>query len=184
MPASSLIKQSVAEGSSDKGWIGLVLIGTQLFTALTPFIPLIKLTLQTVTKCLKSSVLSGILFKMRTFKNRNCRLRFMAFSTADVIIDLLQEKPGGSSFWRHLPLRGRDNRDAVRKKIADTLLHAFYDDNFISILLKGALDDKGKPRGDGTLYRWLLLNVYSDNSQKLYSDWLKVGKTTQECDEG
>jgi hypothetical protein len=64
----------------------------------------------------------------------------------------------------------------VRKKIADTLLHAFYDDNFISILLKGALDDKGKPRSDGTLYHWLLANVYSDNTQKLYADWLKVHK--------
>jgi hypothetical protein len=170
------VKQGVAEGYSEKGVLGLVLIGTQLFTALTPFIPLIKLALQTVTKCLKSSVPSSILFKMRTFKNRNCRLRFMAFSTADVIIDLLQEKPGGSSFWRRLPLKGRDNREVVRKKIADTLLHAFYDDNFISILLKGALDDKGKPRGDGTLYRWLLTHVYSDNAQKLYGDWLKAGK--------
>jgi hypothetical protein len=176
MRVPSVAKQGVAEGYSEKGVLGLVLIGTQLFTALTPFIPLIKLALQTVTKCLKSSVLSSILFKMRTFKNRNCKLRFMAFSTADVIIDLLQEKPGGSFFWRHLPLRGRDNRDAVRKKIADTLLHAFYDDNFISILLKGALDDKGKPRGDGTLYRWLLSNVYSDNAQKLYGDWLKASK--------
>jgi hypothetical protein len=176
MRVLSAVKQSVAEGSGDKGVVGLVLMGTQLFTALTPFIPLIKLTLQTVTKCLKNSALSRILFKMRTFKSRNCRLRFMAFSTADVIIDLIQDKPGGSSFWRHLPLKGKNNRDAVRKKIADTLLHAFYDDNFISILLKGALDDKGKPRGDGTLYHWLLANVYSDNAHKLYGDWLKAHK--------
>jgi len=105
----------------------------------------------------------------------------MAFSTADVIIDMIQQKPGGRVWWFSLGKKGRDNRDAIRKKIADTLLHSFYDDNFISILLKGALDDKGKPQGDKTLYQWLLSNVYSDSAQQLYADWLRVSKR-QECD--
>jgi len=172
---------SPVDEKSDKGVLGLVLLGTQLFTAIAPFLPLIKLTLQTATKCLKSIHLSGIIFKMRTFKNRNCKLRYMAFSTADVIIDMIQQKPGGRVWWFSLGKKGRDNRDAIRKKIADTLLHSFYDDNFISILLKGALDDKGKPQGDKTLYQSLLSNVYSDSAQQLYADWLRVSKR-QECD--
>jgi len=105
----------------------------------------------------------------------------MAFSTADVIIDMIQQKQEGRVWWFSLGKKGRDNREVIRKRIADTLLHSFYDDNFISILLKGALDEKGKPRGDSALYRWLLSNVYSDNVQKLYNDWLKVSRQ-QECD--
>lgn len=166
---------------SDKGVLGLVLITTQLFTALVPFLPLIKFTLQTVIRCLKGSCFSSIIFKMRTFKNRNCKLRYMAFSAADVIIDTIQQKPAGRVWWFSLSKKGRGNREVIRKKIADTLLHSFYDDNFISILLKGALDEKGKPRGDSALYQWLLNNVYSDNVQKLYNDWLRASRQ-QNCD--
>jgi hypothetical protein len=167
---------ALGEEVQRKGIGGVILALTQLFTVLAPFLPLVKLSLGTLAKCLKSSFLSSILFKMRTFKNSNCRLRFMAFSTADIIIDLIQQKPGGFAFWSFLPRKGRNNRDAIRKKIADTLLTSFYDDKFISILLKGALDDKGKPQGDSTLYHWLLSNVYSDNIQRLYNDWLRVSK--------
>lgn len=170
-----------ADDKGDRGVLGIVLLVTQLLTVCAPFIPLVRLSLQSMIKCLKSSYLSGIIFKVRTFKNRNCKLRYMAYSTADVIIDMLQQKPGGSTFWFTLPRRGRDNKDAIRKKIADTLLQSFYDDNFISILLKGALDSKGKPTGDTTLYQWLLTHVYSDNVQRLYADWLRVSKR-QECD--
>jgi hypothetical protein len=170
------------DDKNDKGVLGLVLLGTQLFTAVAPFLPLIRLTLQTAIKCLKSVHVSAIIFRMKTFKNRNCKLRYMAFSTADAIIDLVQQKEKGKSRWFSFPKKGRDNREVIRKKIADTLLHSFYDDNFISILLKGALDDKGKPRGDSALYHWLLTNVYSDNVQKLYHDWLKVVNRQQECE--
>lgn len=172
---------SPVDDKSDKGVLGLVLLGTQLFTAVAPFLPLIKLTLETVIKCLKSVHLSGIIFKMRTFKNRNCKLRYMAFSTADAIIDLVEHTDKGKRGWFSFPKKGRDNREVIRKKIADTLLHSFYDDQFMSILLKGALDDKGKPRGDSALYHWLLTTVYGGSIQQLYHDWLKVSKQ-QECE--
>ena len=111
---------------------------------------------------------------MQVFKGRSCRLLFKAFFTADSIIYTLQHKPGGSLFWLNLPVVGRHNKTALRKSMAHTILSSLFDEDFIALLLRSALDEKGKPLGSGELYTWLLGNIYAGDVKMLYGDWLAV----------
>jgi hypothetical protein len=112
---------------------------------------------------------------MDTYCGKNCRVRLMAYAVTDNIIEILQSKPGGYTFWSSLPRKGRNNTESIRKKISDTLLSSFFNASFISVLLRSALDTNGKPTS-GPLYRWLLNYVYSDNVTAMYKDWLGVCK--------
>lgn len=153
--------------------VGFILIASQALSLIGAAIPLIKEGYKAVKKSLSFFMKRSKLSVMDTYKNRNCRVRTLAYAVTDNIIGMLQNKPGGYSFWHSLPIRGRNNADALRKKIAETLLTSFYNSSFMSILLRSALDDNGKPTS-GPLYQWLLTHVYSDDVRKMYKDWLKA----------
>lgn len=153
--------------------VGFILIASQVLSLIGAAIPLIKEGYKAVKKSLSFFIKGSKLSVMDTYKNRNCRVRTLAYAVTDNIIGMLQNKPGGYSFWHSLPIRGRNNADALRKKIAETLLTSFYNSSFMSILLRSALDDNGKPTS-GPLYQWLLTHVYSDDVRKMYKDWLKA----------
>lgn len=162
------------DGNRDgKEIIGFLTLATQIFAMGTAAIPLVKVAFDMVKNSLGFLHRRGKLAAMDTYKHKNCRVRTLAYAVTDNIIGLIQDKPGGYAFWTALPRRGRNNVEAVRKKIADTLLAGFYNSSFIAVLLRTAIDEHGKPTS-GPLYQWLLTHVYSDNVKAMYKDWLRV----------
>jgi len=113
---------------------------------------------------------------MRVAHHQNCKLRSSAYTATDCIIDMLRHYPGGYSFWHLLPQHGVNNRDSLRKKIADTLLSTFFDSSFLTNLIQAAFTIQGRPVQQSQLYHWLLTQVYGNNIQRLYKDWLEVSK--------
>lgn len=172
------------EGSKDgKEIVGFLTAAGQVIAMATAALPVVRFVFEGVRKGLGFMVRRGKLSVMETYNGKNCRVRTLAYAVTDSIIDLLQSKPGGYSFWASLPRRGRNNTEALRKKIADTLLSGFYNSSFISVLLRSALDENGKPT-QGPLYQWLLTHVYSDNVKTMYKDWLRVSHGEDVSDEG
>jgi hypothetical protein len=153
--------------------VGFILMASQVISLATAVLPMVRVVFEGVRKSLGFVFKRGRLEVMDTYKGKNCRVRTLAYAVTDSIINLLQDKPGGYSFFAALPSRGRNNADALRKKIADTLLSGFYNSSFMSILLRSALDDNGKPT-QGPLYQWLLTHVYSEDVRRMYKDWLKA----------
>lgn len=149
---------------------------TQILAVVAALKPIISLAGETVGKWLSKIKKPTILRRMIGYTGRNCKLRSLAYSVADSIIDTIQHKPGGYTFWQSLPKKGQNNQETIRKGIADTLLTSLYDSSFIAMLLKAAMDESGRPLLHSPLYRWLLTNIYSDNVGKLYQDWVRVTK--------
>jgi hypothetical protein len=173
-----------SEGSREsKEIVGLLTTVSQVLAMATAALPLVRVVFEGVRKGLGFVFRRGKISVMDTYNGKNCRVRTLAYAVTDNIIDLLQSKPGGYSFWASLPRRGRNNTEAIRKKIADTLLSGFYNSTFISVLLRSALDENGKPTS-GPLYQWLLTHVYSDNIKAMYKDWLRVSHGEDVEDEG
>ena len=160
-------------GRDGKEIVGFLTLATQALAMGTAALPLIRMIFQGVRNSLGFLHKRGKLTAMDTYKHKNCRVRTLAYAVTDNIIGLIQDKPGGYAFWTALPRRGRNNVEAIRKKIADTLLAGFYNSSFIAILLRTAIDEQGKPTS-GPLYQWLLTHVYSDNVKAMYKDWLRV----------
>jgi hypothetical protein len=106
-------------------------------------------------------------------QRKNSKLRVLAFSVTDGLVEIITQQPGGCSFWGLLPAKGLNNKLALRKKIASYLLSSFFSDAFLMMLLQSALTVEGRPLENSQLYRWLLSDVYSGDVQRLYSDWLK-----------
>ena len=179
MRNKSMWKSGFTHGvmSNDRGEgkeiVGFILIASQVVSLVSAALPVVKVVFTGVKKSLGFLFKRGKLDAMESYRGKNCRVRTLAYAVTDNIINLLQDKPGGYSFWASLPSRGRNNAEAVRKKIADTLLSGFYNSSFMSILLRTALDDNGRPT-QGPLYQWLLTHVYSDDVKRMYKDWLKA----------
>lgn len=171
----------ISEDKSRQELITLLTTVTQVVGILSAFKPIIAITTEFLGKWLSKVKKPRTLRRMIGYTGRNCKLRSLAYSVTDSIIDSIQHKPGGYTFWQSLPKRGRDNAEAVRKSIAETLLSSLYDSSFIAMLLKAAMDENGRPLLHSPLYRWLLSNIYSENVQKLYQDWVRVTKQRQEC---
>ncbi len=167
----------------DKEIVGLLTMAGQVIAMATAALPVMRFVFEGVKKGLGFVWRRGKLSVMETYNGKNCRVRTLAYAVTDNIIELLQSRPGGYNFWAALPKRGRNNTEALRKKIADTLLSGFYNSSFISVLLRSALDDHGKPTS-GPLYQWLLTHVYSDNVKAMYKDWLRVCHGEDVSDEG
>lgn len=167
----------------DKEIVGFLTMAGQVIAMATAALPVVRFVFDGVRKGLGFVWRRGKLSVMETYNGKNCRVRTLAYAVTDNIIELLQSKPGGYSFWAALPKRGRNNTEALRKKIADTLLSGFYNSSFISVLLRSALDEHGKPTS-GPLYQWLLTHVYSDNVKAMYKDWLRVCHGEDISDEG
>ena len=172
----------ISEDKGSKEIISLLMAASQLLAALSIFKPAITLIVDVVGKRLSKVKKPRILRRMIGYTGRNCKLRSLAYQVSDSIIDTIQHKPGGYIFWQSLPKKGHDNAEAVRKGIAETLLSSLYDSSFISMLLKAAMDENGRPLLHSPLYRWLLSNIYSENVAKLYQDWLRVSKKPVDCE--
>jgi hypothetical protein len=171
MLAQVVQKVPQGEDGSDQT-LNVIVVFTQVITLARAIHPVLQWGVELVKmitrKCYRSQVRDVVI-------TGHCKVRSTAYAATDEIIELIQHQPGGYSFWGLLPQRGRHNKNALRKAIADQLLTTFFSPLFLTVLLQSALTQEGRPC-DTPLYKWLVSYVYGNNIQRLYSDWLKACK--------
>ena len=97
----------------------------------------------------------------------------LAYKVTDMIADIIVHLPGGYQFWHNLPVAGRYSAQCTRKKVAHSLLAAFFPQTFVSALITACLSANGTPEAKGmSLYNWMVKYLYAGHSERLYQDWL------------
>ncbi len=158
----------------NRGGIPVIAMLTQIVGLIRVGMPVVSCICRCIRKLLRVIQRVSILHSMKSYHQRNCKLRSNVYTVVDEVVTVLQRQPGGYMFWASLPQHGTHNSRKVRKVIADIVLDKLFSDDFVCILLKTALTDKGLPKQP--LYTWLVDNIYGGNVQQLYGDWLKIGK--------
>jgi len=95
----------ISEDKGSREIVSLLMAASQLMAALSIFKPVITLIVDVVGKKLSKVKRPRILRRMIGYTGRNCKLRSLAYSVTDSIIDTIQHKPGGYTFWQSLPKR-------------------------------------------------------------------------------
>lgn len=112
---------------------------------------------------------------MRGYKGRNCKVLQRGYSVVDQIERLVKRYPGGYMFWEGLPEKGRKNTQTLRRRIVQCVLEGLYTDGFLTVLVNGSIDNNGRVK-DSELYRWVWKEIYGENTQEMYKDWLESKK--------